>query len=174
MTTPDLLRYPIGPIDMDPAPESRAPSILAIRAFPHQFTDAYASLTSGQLDTPYRDGGWTLRQLAHHVADSHMNAWVRVKLALTQDWPTIQPYNEKLWAVTAEVHGSVDAPLAVLAGLHARWADLFEGLTESEWERGYIHPENGRFTLTQAAAMYSWHGRHHLAHAVGLKQRMHW
>lgn len=177
MTTPSLLlptRYPLGPMDTSPAPEGRAPSIAAIRALPAQFASAYQGLTEEQLETPYREAGWTLRQLAHHLADSHINAFVRVKLALTEDWPAIRPYDEKLWALTPEVHGPVDAPLAVLAGLHARWAALFEGLDESQWQRGYLHPESGRLTLTQVAALYSWHGRHHTAHAAHCRARMGW
>ncbi len=177
MTTPDPLyelRYPIGSPEKDPAPEGRPLSIAAIRNLPEQLAAAYAGLTDEQLATPYREGGWTLRQLAHHLADSHMNAWIRVKFALTEHWPTIQPYDEKLWALTAEVRGSVDAPLATLAGVHARWAALLQSLSEQEWERGYVHPESGRYTLTEVAALYGWHGRHHLAHASRLRERMGW
>ena len=177
MTTPQPhmdLRYPVGPIDNNPSPDSRARSVAAIRIFPEQFAALYAGLTEEQLEMPYREGGWTLRQLVHYVADSHVNAWVRVKRSLTENWPTIQPYDEKSWAETADVRGSVNASLAILAGLHARWAALLDSLTEEEWERGYTHPESGRHTLTQVAAMYSWHGRHHLAHATGLRDRMGW
>ena len=97
-----------------------------------------------------------------------------MKLALTEDWPTIQPYNEKLWALTADCRGPVEAPLAILTGVHARWTGLFEHLSEREWQRGYVHPESGRHTLTQVAALYSWHGRHHLAHVLRLRERMGW
>jgi len=168
------LRYPIGSPDHNPSPRDRAAHIAAIRLLPERFSAVYAGLASAQLDTPYREGGWTLRQLAHHVADSHMNAFVRMKLALTEDWPTIKPYDEKLWAQTAEVAGPVEAPLALLTALHARMADLLASLADADWERGYVHPENGRATLAQMAALYSWHGRHHTAHAAGLRQRMGW
>ncbi len=167
-------RYPIGPPDRNPSKQDRGEHISAIREFPGQFAAAFADLQENQLATPYREGGWTLRQLAHHAADSHINAWVRIKLALTEDWPTIKPYDEKLWAETAEVRGSIEPSLALLAALHPRMAALFESLTPEQWERGYVHPENGQTTLAQVAALYSWHGRHHLAHAVRLRQRMGW
>ena len=176
MTTPhdvSLLQYPIGKPDPNP-PVDRPLAVAAIQEFPALLRDAYAGLDGLQLDTPYRDGGWTLRQLAHHIADSHMHAFARVKFALVEDWPTIKPYDEKRWAETAEVRGPVDAPLALLAGLHPRWAALLQALTPGEWECGYVHPESGRTTITQAAALYSWHGRHHLAHVTGLRERMGW
>ncbi len=172
--SPDPLRYPIGAPDRNPSTADLAAHLVAIRALPDQFAAAFAGLDDRQLDTPYRDGGWTLRQLAHHVADSHTNAWVRLKFALTEDWPTILPYNEKLWAETAECRGPVDAPLAQLAGLHVRMHALYASLQGAEWERGYVHPVNGRTTVAQMAALYSWHGRHHTAHVTGLRSRMGW
>lgn len=168
------MRFPIGRPDRDPAGVDLPLFLDAIQQLPSQFAEAYTGLNDAQLDTPYRDGGWTLRQLAHHVADSHMNAFVRMKLALTADWPTILPYNEKLWAETPEVRGSVEAPLALLTALHVRMHALLAGLDEAQWQRGYVHPENGRATLLQVAALYAWHGRHHTAHANGLRQRMGW
>ncbi len=176
MTTPhaiDSFQYPIGKPDHH-SPVDRTHSLAAIREFPRLIATAYAGLDGSQLDTPYRDGGWTLRQLAHHLADSHMNAFIRVKLALTEDWPTIRPYDEKRWAETAEVGGPVDAPLLLLNALHLRWAAMLEALTPEQWERGYLHPESGRTTLTQTAGLYSWHGRHHLAQVTGLRARMGW
>lgn len=145
-----------------------------IDQLPGRFAATYSGLSDEQLDTPYRERGWTLRQLAHHVADSHMNAFVRIKLALTEDWPTILPYNEKLWAETAEVQGGVAAPLALLAALHLRMHMLLAGLDAAQWQRGYVHPENGRSTLLQVAALYAWHGSHHTAHAAGVRARMGW
>ena len=175
MPTPDPLfdlRYPIGLPENSSDPSARSDAIEAIRALPGRFAAAYAGLNDEQLAAPYREGGWTLRQLAHHVADSHMHAFLRTKFALTEDWPVIHPYEEKLWAATAEVRGPVDAPLITLAGVHARWAALFGALTEDEWQRGYTHPESGRHTLMRVAALYSWHGRHHLAHAVRCRARL--
>ncbi len=168
------LRYPVGGPDRNPSPVDRPLHIAAIRSLPKHFSAAYEGLSPEQLETPYREGGWTLRQLAHHVADSHMNAFIRIKLALTEDWPTIKPYDEKLWAQTAEVAGPVEAPLALLTALHTRMADLLASLTDADWERGYVHPENGRATLAQVVALYSWHGQHHTAHAADLRQRMGW
>ena len=167
-------RYPIGFPDRNPSLEDRAAATEAIARLPEKFALAYQGLSAGQLDTPYREGGWTLRQLAHHVADSHMNAWLRLKLALTEDWPTVRPYDEKRWAETAETRGPVEAPLALLVPLHARWAALLAALPPEEWERGYVHPESGRTNIAQLAALYSWHGRHHTAHALGLRERSGW
>ncbi len=175
MPTPDPLfdlRYPIGLPEESSDPSQRAPAMDAIRALPAQFVSAYAGLSDGQLETPYREGGWTLRQLAHHIADSHMHAFLRTKFALTEDWPVIHPYDEKLWAATAEARGGIDAPMAILAGVHARWAALFGSFTEEQWQRGYTHPESGRHTLTEVAGLYSWHGRHHLAHATQCRVRL--
>ncbi len=167
-------RYPIGAPDRNPSIDHRPAHIEAIRTLPDRFAQAFHGLSEEQIDTPYREGGWTLRQLAHHVADSHLNAWLRLKLALTEDWPTIKPYDEKLWAETAETCGPVEAPLALLAGLHARWARLLAALEPRQWERGYVHPESGRTSIGQMAALYSWHGQHHTAHALGLRQRKGW
>ncbi len=167
-------RYPIGHADRNPSEHDRSAHVAALREFPSRFAATFADLEAEQLAVPYREGGWTLRQLAHHVADSHMNAWIRIKLALTEDWPTIRPYNEKLWAETAEVAGPIEPSLMLLAALHGRMAALFESLTPAQWERGYIHPESGRTSLQQVAALYSWHGHHHLAHAMRLRQKMGW
>ena len=168
------LRYPIGSPDRDPSPEGRAAHLDAIRTLPETFAAAYRALSPEQLNTSYREGGWSLRQLAHHVADSHLNAFVRTKLALTESWPTIKPYDEKLWAQTADSLGPVEQPLALLVPLHARWSALLDSLDEQEWARGYVHPESGRTTLAQLASLYAWHGRHHTAHALGLRARMGW
>ncbi len=177
MPTPRTLpsdQYPIGAPDRNPLPESRPAHVASIAAFPGLFSAIYAELDAAQLDTPYREGGWTLRQLAHHVADSHMNAFVRTKLALTENWPVIKPYDEKLWAQTAETALPIEPSLTLLTALHARWASLLGALTPAQWERGFVHPENGQTNLTQSAALYSWHGQHHLAHAAGLRARMRW
>jgi hypothetical protein len=174
MPTTDSERYPIGAPERGPSPSGRAAHLEAIRSLPERFAAAYRGLDSARLETPYREGGWTLRQVAHHVADSHMNAWVRMKLALTEEWPVIKPYNEKLWAETAETRGSVEAPLALLTALHGWMSELLAALREDEWARGYVHPESGRTSMEQVAALYSWHGRHHTAHVTGLRERMGW
>ncbi len=167
-------RYPIGPPVDNPGADRRPAQIASLRQLPENFAAAYQGLGASQVDTPYRDGGWTLRQLAHHLADSHMNAFTRVKLALTEDWPIIKPYDEKLWAITPEVRGPIEAPLALLAPLHARMADLFASLDSPDWDRGYLHPESGRTTTGQALALYDWHGRHHTAHVLQLRARRGW
>lgn len=168
------LRYPIGKPNRSPLPEDRPQHIRAIAELPERFAAAYAGLEEEKLDTPYREGGWTLRQLAHHVADSHMQAFFRLKHAVTGDWPTIQPYDEKLWAETAEVKGPVATPLALLPPLHLLWVALLESLQPGQWERGVTHPENGRMTIDQLVAIYAWHGRHHTAHVTRLRERMGW
>lgn len=173
MSTSDP-RYPIGRPDFAPRPEDRPAHIRGIAELPMHLAAAYSGLGVEALDTPYREGGWTLRQLAHHVADSHMHAFCRMKFALTEDWSTIQPYDEKAWVLTNEVAGPVEPPLALLGGLHARWAALLGSLAPEAWERGVTHPERGRMTMAQLASLYDWHGRHHTAHALGLRERMGW
>jgi len=134
---------------------------------------AVAGLDDFQLDTAYRDGGWTVRQLVHHVADSHMNAYVRIRLALTEDWPTIKPYAESRWAELADAKTlPVEVSLALLEALHRRWVVLLKSLGEEDWQRGYMHPENGRQALGTVIALYSWHSRHHTAHVTELRKRM--
>jgi hypothetical protein len=163
MTAPDL-RYPIGFAELHPTPEQFPAHTRAIAALPGELGAAYSGLDDAQL----------LRQLAHHVADSHMQAFARLKFALTEDWPTIVPYEEKLWVQTGECAGPVDAPLLLLTGLHARWAALLGSLDAEQQQRGVVHPERGRLTVAQLASMYAWHGRHHTAHVTALRQRMGW
>lgn len=169
-------RYPVGP---SPLPESvetaKIPSYIAtLAALPENLRSAVYGLTDAQLDTPYRDGGWTVRQLVHHIADSHINAYVRTKLAVTEDWPTIKPYDEKLWAELADSVLPVDVSLDILDQLHRRWVALFKSLSPEGWERGYLHPELGRTTLLQALAHYDWHSRHHVAHITELRKSKGW
>lgn len=167
------LRYPIG--DFVPLQSSRAESIGHIAALPVALSDAAAGLSDAQLDTPYREGGWTVRQLVHHVADSHINAYVRTRLALTEDWPTIKPYAEAEWANLEDARTlPVEVSLSLLESLHRRWVLLLESLSESDWAKGYVHPESGRQSLERVAALYGWHGRHHTAHVTNLRQRMGW
>ena len=129
-----------------------------------------------QLDTPYRDGGWTVRQTIHHVADSHMQATARMRLALTEDWPKITPYQENLWAELPDVPVEpVETSLQLLAALHARWTTLLQSLPDADWSgRGYSHPESGKLAIEQIVALYAWHGRHHTAHITALRERMGW
>jgi len=169
-------RFPIGKFrraEVNLA--DHASAIAAIAALPQNLRAAVAGLSDAQLDTPYREGGWTVRQLVHHLADSHMNSCVRMRLALTEDWPAIKPYDEKLWASLPDARtSSIDSSLATLEGLHARWVLLLRSLSEDQWQRGYVHPENGRQSLAEAAGLYAWHGRHHTAHITELRKRSGW
>lgn len=169
-------RFPIGKFRRAEANPGNHPAAIAtIAALPENLRSAVYGLSAPQLDTPYRDGGWTVRQLVHHVADSHMNAYIRIRLALTEDWPTIKPYDEKLWAELADARTApVDISLDLLDALHRRWALLLRSLNEEQWQRGYTHPENGRQTIVDAIAMYDWHSRHHVAHITELRKRMRW
>jgi hypothetical protein len=172
-----VLRYPIGgpPRAESFTRQQRSAAIEGLRQLPPSLRSAVAPLSGQQLETPYRPGGWTVRQLVHHVADSHINSYVRVRLALTEDWPTIKPYSEALWAELEDARAAaVPASLDLLQALHARWVLLFESLDEQGWKRGYVHPENGRQSLEQAAVLYDWHGRHHTAHVTRLSARMGW
>lgn len=180
MSTTDAvvdLRYPIGDFirpDIVDA-QQRRNSVATIAALPENMRAAVYGLNEAQIDTPYREGGWTVRQLVHHVADSHMNAYVRTRLALTEDWPTIKPYDEKLWGVLPDANSlPVDVSLDLLDTLHRRWVVLLESLSEDQWKRGYVHPEGGRQTLEQVAALYNWHSRHHVAHITGLRKSRGW
>jgi len=141
---------------------------------PGKLREAVEGLDRAQLDTPYREGGWTVRQLVHHVADSHMNAFLRVRLALTEDWPTITPYDEKAWAMLHDSAAPVEWSVGLLENLHARWVMLLESLTEDQWARGMKHPVNGPMTLEMATLLYAWHSRHHVAHITRLREKEGW
>src|SRR6202165_30510 len=132
-------------------------------------------LSDAQLDTPYRDGGWTVRQVVHHVPDSHMNAYTRVKLALTEHEPTIKPYDEAAWAKLNDVRDTpVETSLLLLDTLHARWGTILSAMTEADFARTLVHPDHGVMTLDWLIAMYAWHGRHHVAHITSLRGRNGW
>jgi uncharacterized damage-inducible protein DinB len=136
---------------------------------------ALRGLSDQQLDTPYRDGGWTLRQLAHHVPDSHMNAYIRCKLALTEYEPTIKPYMEDLWAELPDAkQAPIEMSLALLDSLHQRWMLMLRKLTEADFTRTFLHPELGAMSLEKNVALYAWHGRHHVAHVTSLREKMGW
>jgi uncharacterized damage-inducible protein DinB len=179
MTETDLesLRYPIGRFSA-PASNSaglRAAQIQTLRLLPDRLEAAVKGLDDTQLDTPYRDGGWTVRQLVHHVADSHANSYVRFKLALTEDWPTVKPYDEAAWArLPDSLTLPVDFSLALTAALHARWVSLLESMSEDDFQKGFHHPERGRQILATSLALYDWHSRHHTAHIANLRARQGW
>ena len=176
MTESEDLRYPIGrftpPDSSDPA--IRAGHISILRLLPSTLQTAVSGLTQSQLDTPYREGGWTVRQLVHHIADSHANSYIRCKLALTEDWPTIKPYDQEAWAHLADSQLPIDGSLAMIGALHERWVKLLETMSDSDFQRGYFHPENGRQTLDTVLAVYAWHSRHHTAHITNLRKRKVW
>jgi hypothetical protein len=171
------LAYPIGKFAWKGPGDakSRAGQIEAIAAAPEALRAAVAGLSEAQLDTPYRPGGWTVRQVAHHVPDSHLNAYVRFKLAVTEDTPTIKPYDEAAWATLADVKAvPVATSLALLEALHARWVALLSSLDDAAWRRTFLHPELGVVPLEKNLALYAWHGRHHVAHVTALRERMAW
>jgi uncharacterized damage-inducible protein DinB len=172
----DGLRFPIGDFIRPAAstPADLAAYIDTLRSLPERLKAAVEGLSDDQLDTRYREGGWTLRQLVHHVADSHSNAYIRFKLALTEDWPTIKPYDEAAWAELSDSRLPVDVSLSLITALHTRWVALLESLSEEDFARGYVHPEGGRQNLAQVLALYDWHSRHHTAHIVNLRKRMGW
>jgi hypothetical protein len=173
----DDLRFPVGKLQR---PESlseaqRREMIATIAALPSRMREAVGDLGKEQVETPYRPDGWTVRQLVHHVADSHMNAYVRLKLGLTEDNPTIKPYEEARWAELADTAATpVETSLALLEALHERWTHVLRSMTPADFARRLTHPENGPMTLDGLLATYDWHSRHHLAHITSLRQRMGW
>jgi len=174
MTDP---RYPIGKFKFDGPPDEaqRNKFIDDIERAPAALRAAIKNLSPEQIETPYRDGGWTVRQVVHHVPESHMNAYIRFKLALTEDEPTIKPYMEDRWAGTPDVESTpLEASLALLEPLHERWVHLLRGLKPADWKRTFRHPELGVMPLEKNLALYAWHGKHHVAHITELRQRMGW
>ena len=169
-------RFPIGRFSPPASslPGVRAAHIQTLRLLPERLRAAVAGLTDAQLDTPYRDGGWTVRQVVHHVPDSHMNCYVRFKLALTEDWPTIKGYDEAAWANLPDSRIAVEISLDLVAALHGRWVALLETLTEDDFQKGYEHPQLGRQNLARVLALYDWHSRHHTAHITSLRSRQGW
>jgi DinB family protein len=169
-------RYPIGkftPVQQLSAAE-RAAGIEQIAAAPATFRRAVAGLDDVQLDTPYRNGGWTVRQVAHHLPDSHMNAYMRFKWGLTEDVPAIKTYEEKDWAKTPETTAPIATSLDLLTALHARWVNLLRGMRPADFARTVKHPDWGTPSLDTLVALYAWHGRHHTAHVTSLRDRMEW
>jgi uncharacterized damage-inducible protein DinB len=170
--TPDPQKYPIGKFI---APEAYTQQQMLhwmneIKALPGKLRQAVTGLGDAQLDTPYRPGGWTIRQVVHHVADSHANAMVRFKLALTEDNPTIKPYRQAEWAQLADYRLPVEPALHMLDGMHLRWVNLLENLNDDHWGRTFHHPDTGEdVPLRKTLGMYAWHGNHHLAQITGVK-----
>lgn len=169
-------RYPAGRFHRpDPIPRQALDAAIAqIAALPAHLASALEGLTDAQLDTPYRDGGWTVRQLVHHIADSHINAFSRVRLALTEDAPTIYGYDEKAWAMLPDSSAPVAWSLGLLTGLHARWAMLLERLSPAQWQRTFLHPERGAMSVELASLLYGWHCVHHVAHITRLRADKGW
>jgi uncharacterized damage-inducible protein DinB len=172
------LRYPVGKFEYDgvATPQARARRIEEISRAPAALREAVKGLSPKQLDTPYREGGWTVRQLVHHVPDSHLNAYVRFKLALTEDTPTIKPYDQARWAQLPDTRTvAPDVSLALLDAVHQRWLGLLQSMTVADWQRAYRHPEYDRLMpLDEVLAAYAWHGRHHVAHVTELRKRLGW
>jgi hypothetical protein len=172
------LRYPIGKFSRSESfsGKARNAAIHSIAELPQKLRAATNGLSETQLDTPYREGGWTVRQTVHHLADSHMQASGRVRMALTEDWPTVAAYKENLWAELLDARTQpVEVSLQLLDAIHTRWAAVLRSIPDGDWsKRGYTHPENGGQSLEQVAALYAWHGRHHTAHITSLRERAGW
>lgn len=171
------LRYPIGKFEMGQqiTEEKRQKWIEEIAEAPARLREAVQGLTEEQLDTPYRPGGWTVRQVVHHLADSHMTSFIRFKLALTEEEPLIKPYDEAKWAELEDSRGvTPELSLSLLDVLHQRWAILLSSMSDSDYQRAFRHPGMGTVTLEKVLGLYAWHGLHHIAHITSLKERMGW
>lgn len=174
MTDP---RYPIGEFSFDGTltEAQKAKHLDDIEQTPARLRAAVRGLSDQQVDTPYREGGWTVRQVVHHVPESHMNSYIRFKLALTEEAPTIRPYMEDRWAKLPDATTApVELSLVLLESLHKRWMLVLRAMKPEEWKRTFRHPEIGLMTLEKALALYSWHGRHHVAHVAALREKMGW
>jgi hypothetical protein len=171
----DDLRYPVGRFTYQPPTATlRAESLGQIERLPAELRASVRGLIDAQLDTPYRPDGWTVRQVVHHIADSHMNGFIRVKLALTETDPLIRPYDQDGFARLADSRLPVDVSLGLVDALHARWVALWHGVTEAGMATPFRHPELGAMTLDRQLQLYAWHGRHHTAHILGLRRREGW
>ena len=169
-------RYPIGTFKYDgPYTENQRCELMKVLAdLPTKIRTAVAGLNDHQLDTPYRNGGWTVRQTVHHVADSHMNSFIRFRLALTENNPTIKPYDEALWADIPDAKEPVEVSLQLIEALHRRMVVMLRSLSPDDWKRTFNHPERGPMTLDMNLGLYAWHSRHHVAHITELRKRMDW
>ncbi|RAJ82127.1 DinB family protein [Chitinophaga dinghuensis] len=174
----EALQYPIGRFQakVDYTPDELNGFINDIRYLPALLETVIQNMDEAQLQTPYRPDGWTVAQLVHHVADSHLNAYTRLKLALTEDVPTIKVYEEKAWAELPDVFTvPTNVSVTLLHALHARWVACLKAITPEQWERTFYHPEHKKeFNIKTITAMYAWHGLHHVAHITALKERMNW
>ena len=171
------LRYPIGEFDrnFETSPAARAERLAVIQALPSAVAEAVAGLNEAQLDTQYRPEGWTVRQTVHHLADSHSNSLTRFKLALTEDEPpTIRPYYEERWAELGDSKLPIDVSMRMIDAIHIRWTALLESMSDADYQRSFIHPETGEWTLEAALVLYAWHSRHHTAHITHLREREGW
>jgi uncharacterized damage-inducible protein DinB len=174
----DDVRYPVGKFDRRDrlTPGERSAMIEAVAEAPARMRDAVRSLDAAKLDAPYREGGWTVRQVVHHVPDSHMNAYLRFKWALTEERPTIKPYDEAEWAKLSDSQDTpVETSLTMLEALHDRWVRLMRKMTDADFKRVLLHPEHaGEMTLDSMLGLYEWHGRHHVGHVTALRKRSGW
>lgn len=170
------LRFPVGEFDknIEITPGIREEFIEVIKDLPEKMAEAVEGLNEEQIDTPYRPGGWTVRQTVHHVADSHINSLCRFKLALTEENPTIRPYFEDRWAELADSRLPVDVSLKLLEAIHRRWVVLLESMTDEDFKKTLIHPDSGAWTVEKFLALYAWHSRHHTAHITKLRERNGW
>ncbi|NGP87133.1 YfiT family bacillithiol transferase [Fodinibius halophilus] len=170
------LKYPIGQYQtQDPiSPRDIARWIDEIEALPEQLRNEVSELTTEQLDTPYRENGWTLRQVIHHIADSHLNGYLRVKLTLTEDKPTIKSYDQDSWANLSDTMQPVASSLKMITGIHQRWTHVLKSLDKNQLNRELVHPDKGILVLKSLIGLYAWHGKHHLAHITTLKKRKNW
>ena len=174
------LRYPIGkfqwtqPESEEQSVKDRAHYVDVLAKLPALMRAGVQGLAPEHLDTPYRPEGWTVRQVVHHVPDSHMNAYIRFKLALTEEQPPIKPYDQAAWASLPDSSAPIEVSLQLLAALHSRWVDVLQAMRASDFGRTLYHPEHGVVTLDRMLAMYAWHSNHHLAHITSLRERMGW
>ncbi len=170
-------RYPVGKLVRKSvlAPDARNAAIAAIAALPFQLADAVRGLDQQQLDTVYRDGGWTLRQVVHHIADSHVNAYVRTKLLLTENAPLVKVWDEESWAQLDDARrGAIGGSLLLVTSIHERWAHCLRACKQEDFARTLMHPDNGAMTLDDLLSIYEWHGRHHVAHITTLRAQRGW
>lgn len=175
MTDVDL-KFPIGDFKLvaSMTDAERQKAIETIAATPARLREAVQGLTDEQLDTPYRPGGWTVRQVVHHVPDSHMNAYIRLKWTLTEDSPRIKGYNQETWAELPDSRGPIDDSLEILAAVHRRFVRLLRAMSTEDFKRTFIHPDHGSMTVDALLGLYEWHGPHHVAHITSLRERMGW
>jgi uncharacterized damage-inducible protein DinB len=171
------LRYPVGKFSWSGpnTPNQRVQFIAQIAATPDRLRSAVAGLTAEQMETPYRPDGWTVRQVVHHLPDSHLNSYIRCKFALTEESPTIKSYDEALWAELEDSRSTpIEVSLTLLASLHQRWVTLLKSMTPQQFARTFRHPELGEVSLDRNLALYAWHGAHHVGHITSLRERMGW